>query len=93
MVTVEKDFIDERPPRTRLRCRQYPQGFSLPVIRRGYELACADPAFRPTDDCGVVLRYLPEVAVRLVPGSEQGFAVTGPFGLDVAEAMLAAGRR
>jgi 2-C-methyl-D-erythritol 4-phosphate cytidylyltransferase len=92
MVAVENDLISERPPRPRLRCRQYPQGFSLPVIRRGYELARADPAFRATDECGIVLRYLPQVRVHLVAGSERGFAVTGPLGLEVAEAILGAGR-
>jgi 2-C-methyl-D-erythritol 4-phosphate cytidylyltransferase len=92
MVAVDNDLISQRPPRPRLRRRQYPQGFFLPVIRRGYELARADPAFRPTDECGIVLRYLPRVLVRLVPGSERGFAVTGPPDLDVAAAILGAGR-
>lgn len=90
MVTVEKDIIAERPDRSRLRRREYPQGFRLPVIRRGYELALADPGYRPTDDCGVVLRYLPGVPVRLVPGSGQGFPVTSPLDLDIAEAILQA---
>jgi 2-C-methyl-D-erythritol 4-phosphate cytidylyltransferase len=90
MVTVENDIISERPDRSRLRRREYPQGFRLPVIRRGYELALADPGYQPTDDCGVVLRYLPGVPVRLVPGSGQGFPVTSPLDLDIAEAILQA---
>jgi 2-C-methyl-D-erythritol 4-phosphate cytidylyltransferase len=91
MVAVAGDFITDRPPRARLRRRQYPQGFRLPVIRRAYELALADPGFRPADDCGVVLRYLPEVPVHLVAGSEQGFPVTSPFDLDIAGTLLSAG--
>lgn len=93
MVAVEKDLITERPPRDRLRCRQTPQGFRLPVIRRGYELALADPAFEPADDCGIVLRYLPGVAVRLVPGSEQSFPVTRAADIDIAGTLLAAWSR
>jgi 2-C-methyl-D-erythritol 4-phosphate cytidylyltransferase len=93
MVAVEKDLITERPPRDRLRCRQTPQGFRLPVIRRGYELALADPASEPADDCGIVLRYLPGVAVRLVQGSEQSFPVTRAADIDIAETLLAAGSR
>ena len=89
MVKVEKDRITERPPRDRLRRRQTPQGFRLDVIRRGHELALADPGFEPADDCAIVLRYLPEVAVRLVPGSEPDVTVTGPAGLAIAEALLA----
>jgi len=89
MVKVDKDLITERPPRDRLRRRQTPQGFRLEVIRRGYELALADPGFAPADDCGIVLRYLPEVLVRLVPGSERSVTVTGPADLAIAEALLA----
>jgi ribitol-5-phosphate 2-dehydrogenase (NADP+) / D-ribitol-5-phosphate cytidylyltransferase len=89
MVKVDKDLITERPPRDRLRRRQTPQGFRLEVIRRGYELAFADPGFAPADDCGIVLRYLPEVPVRLVPGSERSVTVTGPADIQIAEALLA----
>ena len=91
MVAVENEFITERPQRDRLRRRQTPQGFRLAVIRRGHELARADPAFEPADDCAVVLRYLPEVTVQLVPGSELSFPVTSPADLDIAETLLAAG--
>ncbi len=90
MVTVEKDLITERPPRDRLRRRQTPQGFRLAVIRRGYQLALADPAFEPADDCGIVLRYLPEIPVRLVRGSEQSFPVAQQADIDIAEMMLQA---
>jgi len=89
MVKVDKDLITERPPRDRLRRRQTPQGFRLEVIRRGYELALADPGFAPADDCGIVLRYLPEVPVRLVPGSERSVTVTAPADIEIAEALLA----
>jgi 2-C-methyl-D-erythritol 4-phosphate cytidylyltransferase len=88
MVAVAGDFISARPERSRLRRREYPQGFHLPVIRRAYLAARADPGYRPTDDCGVVLRYLPEVTVRLVPGSGQGFPVTSPLDLEIAETIL-----
>jgi 2-C-methyl-D-erythritol 4-phosphate cytidylyltransferase len=92
MVAVEKDLITERPPRDRLRRRQSPQGFRLRVIRRACELALADPAFEPADDCGIVLRYLPGVQVRLVPGSEQSFPVTRQADIGIAEMLLRAGR-
>jgi 2-C-methyl-D-erythritol 4-phosphate cytidylyltransferase len=93
MVAVEKDLITERPPRGRLRRRQTPQGFRLQVIRRACELALADPAFEPADDCGIVLRYLPEVTVRLVRGSEQSFVVTRQSDIDAAETLLVPGSR
>ena len=51
----------------------------------------ADPGFAPADDCGIVLRYLPEVPVRLVPGSERSITVTGPADIEIAEAMMVPG--
>jgi 2-C-methyl-D-erythritol 4-phosphate cytidylyltransferase len=73
---------------TLLRC-QTPQCFRLPVIARAHELAAADPDFFPTDDCGVVLRYLPDVSVHVVPGSERNIKITYPQDLAIAELMLA----
>ncbi len=70
---------------------QTPQGFRLSVIRRAHELAAADPGFgdlAATDDCGIVLRYLPDVRVHVVPGSERNLKITFPRDLAVAEAML-----
>src|SRR5699024_5454783 len=54
------------PPRAELRRTQPPQGFRLGVVRRAYGLAMADPGLVATDDCGVVLRYLPDEEVRIV---------------------------
>ena len=79
------------PPRESLGRCQTPQGFRLSVIRRAYRLAAADPdaaAFRATDDCGIVLRYLPGVRVRVVAGSERNLKITYPGDLRIAEAAL-----
>jgi 2-C-methyl-D-erythritol 4-phosphate cytidylyltransferase len=90
MVAVENGLVTLRPARDRLRRRQTPQGFRLSVIRRGYELALADRNAGPADDCGIVLRYLPEVTVGLVRGSELNFAITRPADIGIAETMLRA---
>ena len=88
MVITENGVMHSVPPReTLFRC-QTPQCFRLPVIARAHELAAADPGFAPTDDCGVVLRYLPDVAVHIVPGSERNIKITYPHDLAVAEALL-----
>ncbi|HVB43226.1 MAG TPA: IspD/TarI family cytidylyltransferase [Streptosporangiaceae bacterium] len=80
------------PPRQSLGRCQTPQGFRLSVIRRAYDLAAADPdtaEFSPTDDCAMVLRYLPEVEVRVVAGNERNIKITHPGDLRMAEAALA----
>ncbi len=89
MVVTGNGMMQSMPRReTLLRC-QTPQCFRLPVITRAHELAAADPAFTPTDDCGVVLRYLPDVDVHIVPGSERNIKITYAQDLGVAEALLA----
>jgi ribitol-5-phosphate 2-dehydrogenase (NADP+) / D-ribitol-5-phosphate cytidylyltransferase len=44
----------------------------------------------PDDDCGIVLRYLPEITVRLVPGDPNAFPVTRQVDAEIAEALLRA---
>ena len=88
MVVTENGVMHSMPRRESLQRCQTPQCFRLSVITRAHELAAADPGFAPTDDCGVVMRYLPEVAVHVVPGSERNIKVTYPQDLAVAEALL-----
>ena len=89
MVITDNGVMHTMPRRETLWRCQTPQCFRLPVIARAHELAAADPDFAPTDDCGVVLRYLPGVDVHIVPGSERNLKVTYPQDLVVAEALLA----
>lgn len=90
IVEVSDGVVTAMPQREALARFQTPQGFRLSVIRHAYQLAGGDPAFplRPaTDDCGVVLRYLPGIPVRVVRGSERNIKITYPDDLDVAEVL------
>jgi 2-C-methyl-D-erythritol 4-phosphate cytidylyltransferase len=92
VVVVEGDRVVEMPRRDRLRRFQTPQGFRLATIRAAYERAEADPAFAdspPTDDCGVVHRYLPGVPILVVEGSERNIKITHPLDLVIAEQITA----
>ncbi|NUW41040.1 SDR family oxidoreductase [Nonomuraea rhodomycinica] len=87
------ETITEVLDRSRLRRAQTPQCFRLSVIREAYERALADPGFadRPaTDDCGVVLRYLPDVPIHIVPGSERNLKITHPVDARIAAALFEA---
>jgi 2-C-methyl-D-erythritol 4-phosphate cytidylyltransferase len=92
IVVVSDGVMTAMPRRETLRRCQTPQGFRLSVLRKAHELALADPEFTDaaaaTDDCGVVLRYLPDVPVQVVPGSERNIKITYPADLDMAEALL-----
>jgi 2-C-methyl-D-erythritol 4-phosphate cytidylyltransferase len=89
MVVTENGVMESMPRRESLLRCQTPQCFRLSVITRAHELAAADPDFAPTDDCGVVLRYLPQVKVHVVPGSERNIKITYLQDLAIAEALLA----
>lgn len=76
IISTEGDFIDAIPDRSKLRRGQTPQGFKLETIRDAYEYALKDPDFKSTDDCGVVLKYLPEEKIYVVRGEEANMKLT-----------------
>jgi 2-C-methyl-D-erythritol 4-phosphate cytidylyltransferase len=88
IVVVDGDVITDIPDRSRLRRGQTPQGFTLSTIRKAYELAWQDPDFAATDDCSVVLKYLPAVAIHVVEGSEHNMKVTAPVDLFIADKLF-----
>jgi 2-C-methyl-D-erythritol 4-phosphate cytidylyltransferase len=76
------------PERSTLRYGQTPQGFAWDVIDRAYRLALRDPNFRTTDDCGVVLRYLPDERIYLVDGDTGNMKLTYRDDLHVIDKLL-----
>ncbi len=80
--------ISSIPPRARLRRGQTPQGFRASVLRAAYAEAAQDPDFAATDDCGVVLRYLPEVPIGVVAGEERNMKVTDPIDVYLADKLF-----
>jgi 2-C-methyl-D-erythritol 4-phosphate cytidylyltransferase len=91
VVVDERGCIESIPSRDRLRRGQTPQAFRLSVIRRAYEIGFADPDFHATDDCGVVLRYLPEVPIFVVEGTDQNLKITQPIDIFVADKLFQLG--
>lgn len=89
IITMAADgTMNTTPDRSRLRRLQTPQCFRASVIDRAHQRALADPAFVPTDDATVVRRYLPEVSVAIVAGSERNLKVTTALDLIIAEQLL-----
>ena len=76
------------PPRATLRRGQTPQCFRLGTIREAYERALQDPDFVATDDCSVVLKYLPEVPITVVHGDERNMKVTEPIDVYLADKLF-----
>lgn len=84
----ENNTILNVPPRASLRRGQTPQAFTSSVIKEAYRLAADDPRFEATDDCSVVLRYLPEVPIWVVKGDERNMKVTEPIDLYLADKLF-----
>lgn len=67
---------------------QTPQAFRQKTIAKAYEIALQDPGFTATDDCGTVLRYLPEEKVGIVRGEESNVKLTYAEDLPLLEFLL-----
>ena len=76
IIEADGDHIAAIPDRSRLQRGQTPQAFRLSVIAEAYKRAFNDPDFKVTDDCGVVVKYMPEVPVHLVAGEESNMKLT-----------------
>ena len=59
-----------------MRNGQTPQAFKRSVIKAAYEKALLDPLFKTTDDCGVVLKYLPDESIYVVNGEQFNMKLT-----------------
>ena len=87
-VDADAGTITDVLPRHLLRRGQTPQSFRLSTIRAAYANAAQDPHFTATDDCTVVLRYLPEVDIAVVPGHERNMKVTEPIDVYIADKLF-----
>jgi 2-C-methyl-D-erythritol 4-phosphate cytidylyltransferase len=87
-VRDDAEQISDVLPRHLLRRGQTPQSFRLSTIRAAYARAAQDPDFTATDDCTVVLRYLPEVPIAVVHGHERNMKVTEPIDVYIADKLF-----
>ena len=85
---ADDNTIANIPDRSRLRRGQTPQAFLASTLRAAYVGANQDPGFTATDDCSVVLRYLPEARIWVVPGDEQNMKVTEPIDVYLADKLF-----
>lgn len=87
-VSPDAEQISDVLPRHLLRRGQTPQSFRLSTLRAAYARAALDPGFTATDDCTVVLRYLPEVPIAVVRGHERNMKVTEPIDVYIADKLF-----
>lgn len=75
-IVNENNEIVAIPYRNNLRNAQTPQAFRRSVIAEAYSIAMQDPMLTATDDCGIVLKYLPTQKITVVPGDVNNIKIT-----------------
>ena len=88
LVIVDGDAVVEIPDRSRYRRGQTPQVFRADVLARAYAGAQAAGDLSATDDCSLVLRYVPDARVVAVAGDEVNLKITTRIDLVMADRML-----
>ena len=88
LVIVEHGRVVEIPERGRYRRGQTPQVFRMSVLAQAYAAASLAGDLAATDDCSLVLRYVPDARVLAVPGDEVNLKITTRIDLVMADRML-----
>lgn len=88
LIEVNGDFIASIPDRSRFRRSQTPQAFYIETIQKAYNIAMRDPTFTATDDCGVIMKYLPGTPIYIVPGEEANMKLTYKEDIALIETFL-----
>ena len=84
----ERNTIAAVPQRSSLRRGQTPQAFRASVLKEAYARAADDPGFEPADECSVLLRYVPEEPIWVVPGDDLNMKVIEPIDLYLADKLF-----
>ena len=88
LVIVDERDVVEIPERSRYRRGQTPQVFRAAVLASAYAAAEAAGDLSATDDCSLVLRYVPGARVLAVAGDEVNLKITTRIDLVMADRML-----
>uniref|UniRef100_UPI00366EFF20 2-C-methyl-D-erythritol 4-phosphate cytidylyltransferase n=1 Tax=Campylobacter coli TaxID=195 RepID=UPI00366EFF20 len=88
IIEVCSNNIKSIPPRKFMMQGQTPQAFKLETIKKAYELAIRDSNFTPTDDCGIVKKYLPDEKIYVVSGELKNIKITHMQDLAMADKIF-----
>lgn len=88
IIKIKGNEIEEVPNREFLMNGQTPQGFKLNVIKKAYEIALKDSKLKATDDCGIVLKYLPDEKINVIKGEYFNVKLTHKDDLIILEKLF-----
>ena len=88
ILVCQDGIIQSAPDRSTLMRAQTPQAFHIEVLRQAFAKGLKDPHFQATDDCGVLLKYMPEIPIHIVTGEASNLKVTYADDLRLLELYL-----
>lgn len=88
IVHVENNVIKSIPDRRLMKRGQTPQAFKKTIIEKAYKYFMADANKVASDDCGIVLKYLPEEKIITVQGNEANFKITHQQDIYLADNLI-----
>ncbi|MFY0666348.1 MAG: 2-C-methyl-D-erythritol 4-phosphate cytidylyltransferase [Natronospirillum sp.] len=88
IVRVKEQVIQEIPDRRFLKRGQTPQAFKKTTLQKAYDLFMKDDEKIASDDCGIVLKYLPDEPVVTVQGEEANFKITHQQDIYLADNLI-----
>src|SRR5690554_404441 len=88
IVRVKEQVIQEIPDRRFLKRGQTPQAFKKATLQKAYDLFMQDAEKVASDDCGIVLKYLPNEPVVTVQGEEANFKITHQQDIYLADNLI-----
>lgn len=88
IVRVKEQVIQEIPDRRFLKRGQTPQAFKKTTLQKAYDLFMKDAEKVASDDCGIVLKYLPDEPVVTVQGEEANFKITHQQDIYLADNLI-----
>lgn len=88
IVEVRDGIVHKIPDRRYLKRGQTPQAFKKSVLAEAYKRFMQDKYQVASDDCGIVLKYLPEEEVTVVQGEEANFKITHQQDIYLADNLI-----
>lgn len=88
IVRVKDNVITEIPDRRFLKRGQTPQAFKKTTLEKAFKLFMQDENKVASDDCGIVLKYLPKELIVTVQGEESNFKITHQQDIYLADNLI-----
>ena len=88
IIEAQNNIITNIPNRNNMMQGQTPQAFKLETIKKAYEIAQKDVDFKPTDDCGIVKKYIPLEDIYIVYGSLENIKITHKQDISIADKIF-----